>query len=39
MKSIVEYAKKAHEGNTSDIIAKEHYDKVKREYDGGAFPS
>ena len=36
LKSVVEYAKKAHEGNQSDAKIKEFYMTVKQEYEGGA---
>jgi hypothetical protein len=36
MKMVVEYAYKAHESNKSDAKVKEHYDTVKRDFEGGS---
>ena len=31
MRVVVEYARKAHEGNMADVKVREHYEMVKRE--------
>jgi hypothetical protein len=36
MKTIVDYARQAHEGNKADPKVKEHYEQVKREYEGSS---
>jgi hypothetical protein len=36
MKTIVDYARQAHESNKTDPKVKEHYEIVKREYEGSS---
>ena len=36
MKTIVDYARQAHESNKADPKVKEHYDILKREYEGSS---